>query len=94
MGVYLVDRDLPGITRAGLAEIQQAEIRVSEQLTVAGQRVCYLRSLFIIGEARCLCLFEASDEAIVAALNELARLPFTRIVAALDLTPPPGQPAG
>ena len=32
-------------------------------------------------------LFEASDEATVAALNELAQLPFTRIVAALDLMP-------
>ena len=47
----------------------------------------YLRSVFIPGEARCLCLFEADDEAAVAALNEAARLPFTRIVAALDLSP-------
>jgi hypothetical protein len=37
------------------------------------------------GEARCLCLFEATDEAAVAALNERAQLPFTRIVEALDL---------
>ena len=47
----------------------------------------YLRSLFIVGEARCLCLFEAEDEAAVAAVNEAARLPFTRVVAALDLSP-------
>lgn len=47
----------------------------------------YLRSMFIPGEARCICLFEADDEAVVVAVNEAARLPFTRIVAALDLTP-------
>ena len=87
MGVYLVDRDLPGITAEGLALLQRTEISASEQLTAAGQPVRYLRSLFIVGEARCLCLFEAEDEAAVAALNEVARLPFTRIVAALDLSP-------
>jgi muconolactone delta-isomerase len=87
MGVYLVDRDLPGITAEGLALLQQAELSASQQLTAAGQLVRYLRSLFIVGEARCMCLFEAEDEAAVTALNEAARLPFTRIVAALDLTP-------
>jgi len=87
MGVYLVDRDLPGSTSEGLAAMQRAEIRASQQLTAAGQRVRYLRSVFIPGEARCMCLFEAEDEAVVAALNEAAQLPFTRIVEALDLTP-------
>ena len=67
--------------------IQRAEISASQQLTAAGQRVCYLRSMFIIGEARCMCLFEADDEAAVAAVNQVARLPFSRIVEALDLTP-------
>jgi hypothetical protein len=47
----------------------------------------YLRSLFIVGEARCMCLCEAEDAAAVAALNDAARLPFIRIVAALDLCP-------
>jgi len=87
MGVYLVDRDLPGITAEGLALLQRTEISACQQLTAAVQAVRYLRSLFIVGEARCLCLFEAEDEAAVAALNQAARLPFTRIVAALDLTP-------
>lgn len=87
MGVYLVDRDLPGITHEGLAAVQRAEISASEQLTAAGQPVRYLRSVFIVGEARCLCLFEAEREAIVEAVNLAAGLSFTRIVAALDLTP-------
>src|SRR5689334_13544517 len=37
MRVYLVDRDLPGITREGLAEIQQAEISASQQLTAVAE---------------------------------------------------------
>ena len=86
MRVYLVDRDLPGITREGLAAVQRAEISASQQLAAAGQAVRYLRSIFIPGESRCMCLFEAKDEAAVAALNEAAGLPFTRIVEALDLS--------
>ena len=87
MRVYLVDRDLPGITSDGLAALQRAEISAGQQVTAAGQRVRYLRSVFIPGEARCMCLFEAEDEAAVVAVNEVAWLPFTRIVEALDLTP-------
>ena len=82
MAVYLVDRDLPHITIEGLRAMQRA----SEQYCASHTPVRYLRSLFIPGEARCLCLFEAPDEAIVAQVNELAQLPFTRIVVARELT--------
>ena len=73
-------------TDANKALLQLAEISASQQLMAAGQAVRELRSRFIFSKARCLCLFEAEDEAVVAALNEAARLPFTRIVAALDLS--------
>ena len=53
MGVYLVDRDLLGITPEGLAAMQRAEITASRQLTAAGQRVRYLRSVFTM---RSICL--------------------------------------
>ena len=42
MGVYLVDRDLPGITPEGLAAMQRAEISASQQLIAAGQPIRYL----------------------------------------------------
>ena len=91
MAVYMVDRDLPRITPEGLVALQGAEIAAAHDLSSVGRPVRYLRSLFIPGEARCMCLFEATDEATVAELNELARLPFTRIIAALDLTPMAGS---
>jgi len=49
--------------------------------------VAYRRSVFIPREARCLCLFEAEEEATAEAVNKAVGLPFTRIVEALDLTP-------
>jgi hypothetical protein len=83
----MVNRDLPRITPEGMTTLQSTESAIARQFSAAGRPVRYLRSLFIPSEARCLCLFEAGDEATVIALNELVRLPFTRIVVALDLTP-------
>ena len=87
MPVYMVDRDLPRVTLQELAALQRASIEASHAISTHGSPVRYIRSVFIPGEDRCLCLYEAPDEASVAAVSELARLPFTRIVAALDLTP-------
>ena len=91
MAIYLVDRDLPGMTPDGLAALLRATLAMCQDATSAGTPVRYLHGLFVPGEARCLCLFEADDEAIVAAVNATAHLPFTRVVEALDL---PAEPAG
>lgn len=87
MTVFMVERDLKGITMDQLAAAQRAAIATGEKLTQEGKQVRYIRSTFVPGEARCMCLFEASNPQFVKELNETARLPFTRIVEALDLTP-------
>lgn len=85
--VYLVDRDLPGITLDQLAAAQKAAIETSERLSSKERPVRYIRSTYIPGESRCMCLFEASDNAIVEEVNRTAQIPFTRIIEAHDLTP-------
>lgn len=87
MAVYMVERDLPGITKDGLAGAQKAAIASSQKSTTNGTPVRYIRSTFVPGEARCMCLFEASTPDAVRDVNESAGLPFTRIVEAMDLTP-------
>jgi hypothetical protein len=87
MAIYMVERELPGITNEGLAGAQQAAIASSQKSTTAGNPVRYVRSTFVPGEARCMCLFEASTADAVRDVNEAAGLPFTRIVEAMDLTP-------
>ena len=47
----------------------------------------FIRSTFLPGEGACMCLFESDDKNLVQQVNEQAKLPFTRIVEALDLTP-------
>ena len=49
--------------------------------------VRYIHSTFVPGEARCMCLFEAPTAQNVRKLNDRAKIPYTRMVEALDLTP-------
>jgi len=87
MAIYMVERDLPGITTEQLAGAQKAAIAGSQKSTTSGTPVRYIRSTFVPGESRCMCLFEATTPDAVRDVNESAGLPFTRIVEALDLTP-------
>jgi hypothetical protein len=87
MGTYMVDRNLPGVTMEQLAAAQKAAIETSQRFTAEGKSVRYIRSTFVPGEAHCMCLFEAPNAALVREVNEAAKIPFTRIVEAADLTP-------
>ncbi len=87
MAVYMVERELPGITMEQLAAAQQAAIRTGEEMSGAGTPVRYIRTTFVPGENRCMCLFEADAPEPVTQLNDRAGIPYTRVVEALDLTP-------
>lgn len=87
MAVYMVERDLKGITMDQLAAAQKGAIETGKRMTAEGKPVRYIRSMFVPGEARCMCLFEAPNAERVKELNEAAKIPFSRIVEALDLTP-------
>ena len=87
MAVYMVERELPGVTMDQLSAAQKAAIATSEGFSAAGKTVRYIRTTFVPGEAHCMCLFEADNADLVRAVNEAAQIPFTRIVEALDLTP-------
>jgi muconolactone delta-isomerase len=87
--VYMVERDMPGVGMEHLAAAQKRAILVGRELTAQGKEVRYIRSTFVPGESKCMCLFEASNSDHVREANELAQIPFTRIVEAMDLTPNP-----
>jgi hypothetical protein len=88
MAVYVVDRKLPGIDHAGLVAAQRAAIDVSARYTSSGRPLRYVRSVYIPGEDRCMCLFEATDAETVAEGNREAGLPFERVLEAVDLPGP------
>lgn len=87
MKVFMVERDLKGISMENLAGAQKAAIGQAAHMSSAGTPIRYLRSTFAPEDGRCMCLFEAGSEADVKKLNDDAGLPYSRVVPALDLTP-------
>ena len=89
MSVWMVERDLKGISMEALGQAQGAAIAEAKKATAQGTPVRYLRSLFTLQDGRCCCLFEAASAAAVKQVNDAAGLPYQRIAEALDL-PAPG----
>ena len=87
MPVYMVERDLPGIKMEQLAAAQKAAIQAGKELTAQGKHVRYIRSTFVPGDSKCMCLFEAPNPENVREANERAKIPFSKTVPAVDLTP-------
>ena len=87
MTVYMVERDLKGISMDALGAAQQAAIAKAAQMTAQGTAIRYIRSTFAPEDGRCMCLFDAASDTDVRRLNDAAGLPYHRVVQALDLTP-------
>jgi len=87
MAVYLVDRDLAGISMNDLAAAQQAAIKTSDAFRQAGSDVSYIHSVFEPTTGHCMCFFEAGDADTVSRVNDEAHLPYDRVTEVLDLTP-------
>jgi len=87
MPLFAVERDLsqvpPELFRSNLPGLVTACAR----LQGLGKRVRYISSAVFPAEARGLCLFGAEDPQWIHEVNEVARLPYSRIFAVLDLTP-------
>ncbi|WP_137703310.1 DUF4242 domain-containing protein [Marimonas lutisalis] len=87
MSVFMVERDLKGISMDDLAGAQKAAIATAEKMSDAGEKISYIRSTFAPEDGRCMCLFEGESAEQVQRLNDTAGLPYSRVVEALDLTP-------
>ena len=87
MAIYMVDRELPGVTMDQLGAAQKAAIETGQKFTEEGKNVRYIRTTFVPGEAHCMCLFEAANPELVKEVNDAAKIPYTRVIEALDLTP-------
>jgi hypothetical protein len=87
MTVYMVERNLKGISMEDLGGAQKAAIAKADELTRAGTDISYIRSTFAPEDGRCMCLFEAKSPDDVKRLNDECGLPYNNVVEALDLTP-------
>jgi hypothetical protein len=87
MSVYMVERNLKGVAMNDLAAAQKAAISAANAYAAKGTPMRYIRSSFVPEDGRCMCLFEATSAEDVKRLNDEAKLPYSRVVEALDLTP-------
>jgi Protein of unknown function (DUF4242) len=78
MPTYLVERYLPGRNRAWL---EDALGRLRKQR----RRAAHLGSTYVPADDSCLCRFEAKTADDVRDANEIAGVPFARIVAAEEI---------
>ncbi len=87
MTLYLLDRDIPGVTMDRLVAVQRAVMAVSLRFTARGEYVRYIRSTYLPDESRCMCWFEAPSAEVVAEVNEVAKVPFERILEVIEFIP-------
>lgn len=87
MPIFVVKRDLPGVTPEAL---QSAGLRAKSccsEMTSEGKPVRWVRSFFLPETAQTHCYFEAPSRAAVEEANQRARIPFTQIVEVVEMTP-------
>jgi hypothetical protein len=85
--IYVVERYLPGLSRADLLPRLSRLEPVIEQLWAEGSAVRYLGSAIVLEDEACFCQFEGSSVAAVTEANRRADLPFDRIVPAVLVQP-------
>lgn len=87
MPLFVVERELPGITPDAL---QSAGLRAKTccaEMTSEGQDVRWIRSFFLPESSRTHCYFEGASREVIEEANRRARIPFTKVSEAAEMTP-------
>ena len=87
MPLYAVERELCHVTPEQLQLGLQAVSRLCRQFGLQGKKVRYLSSILLPAERRGICFFGAEDPDWVKEVQDASRVPYSRIVPLLDLTP-------
>jgi hypothetical protein len=87
MAIYVVKRELPGITPEQLQSAGMRAKTCCAEMTQEGQPVRWIRSFFLPETAQTHCYFEGPSKTAVEEANNRARIPFVQITEALEMTP-------
>ena len=87
MPLFAVERDLSQVPPEDFRSNLPGLVAACARLQDLGKKVRYISSAVFPAEARGLCLFGAEEPQWIHEANEAARLPYSRILAVLDLTP-------
>ncbi|HEX9377521.1 MAG TPA: nickel-binding protein [Actinomycetota bacterium] len=87
MGIYLVERYVPGLTEAGHRTHCARALQVTTAMSPNGVAVTFLGSTFIPDEEAVLCLFEGRSAEDVVEANRRVGLHVDRITRAVPVRP-------
>ena len=87
MPLFVVKRDLPGITPEALMSAGMRAKTCCSEMTSEGQPVRWVRSFFLPETAQTHCYFEAPNKGAVEEANTRARIPFVMITEVMEMTP-------
>lgn len=85
VALFLVFRDLPGITRDQYTAAQNALARAARAASTAECEVRYLGGFFLPRTGQAICIFDAESACDIAAINVRAGVPATDVAEAIDL---------
>lgn len=83
--VFLVFRDLPGVTRDQYSAAQAAIAEAVQRASPAGRDVSYLGGFFLPESGRAVCVFGAESARDVADVNQRAGVSFTEVLEAIEM---------
>lgn len=81
---FLAELYLPATGPAGIAEAAARARATAEGLACDGDRLRFLRIIFVPGDETCFVAYEAATSEAVAEAGRRAGLDFERIVAAVE----------
>ena len=87
MAMFVVQRDLPGITPEMLTSAGLRAKTCCAEITAEGREVRWLRSFFLPETSQTHCYFEAGSRELVEEANRRANIPFSRVTEVLEMTP-------
>ena len=82
--VFVAERDVAGVTAARIGDVHRALGAAARRVTTPDHPVSYLRTIYIPGENRCICMFQAYDAATVALVNDTAQVPLGLIAESIE----------
>jgi len=83
--LYLVEHELAGSTWKQVVAIHEEITRVCAQQQADGVSVDRVRSIFLPGQGRCLCLFEAANAETVGKIAQATQLLVGTVVNAVEV---------
>ena len=91
---YLAEHYLPKAGSSSLGEAAVRAHRATEEMTLEGNPIRYLRAIFLGDDEVCFHLFEASSSDLVREASRRAAIPLERVTEALDIDPDTSDPGG